>query len=148
MADDLTQAGALLEELIKKLGVEATITLESTDPPMLAVATDDPAPLIGHRGDAMKALQHILRVMMARQGTELPVLVDVEGYRAKQQEQLQELAARKAEEVRETGRLAMLPPMSSYERRLVHMALAERDDVVTESVGEGAERRLMIKKKE
>ena len=143
-----TQAIDQLQTLLQKMEVEAEGTATSDDPPMLEVKSKDAASLIGHRGEGMKALQHVLRLILVRQGVDLPVLIDIEGYRARQHEQLQQLAQRKAEEVKETGRLAVLQPMSSYERRLVHMALADHEEVVTESLGEGTNRRVMIKKKE
>jgi spoIIIJ-associated protein len=142
------QAKTFLENLLIKLGVNGTVTVEEAEPPVLSIESEDAATLIGHRGEVMRSLQHLLRVMLVRSGTDLPVLVDVEGYRERQQEQLKVDAQQKADDVARTGRLAMLPPMSSYERRLVHMALAERTDVVTESIGEGGGRRLMIKKSE
>lgn len=140
------QAKTLLENLLIKLGVSGTVTVVEAEPPTLSIESDEAQTLIGDRGEVMRSLQHVLRVMLVRSGTDLPVLVDVDGYRERQHEQLQVDARKRADDVARTGRLAMLPPMSSYERRLVHMALAERDDVVTESIGQGGGRRLMIKK--
>lgn len=138
----------ILGELLAKMGVEANVEILSEEPPTLNIALDSPGALIGHRGDGLKSLQHLVRLFLIKQNHELPVIIDIEGYRAKQQEQLEQLAKRKAEEVRSSGRLAVLSPMSSYERRLVHMAVADYEDVVTESLGEGQNRRVMIKKKE
>lgn len=148
MSAETDQAKTFLENLLIKLGVNGSVTVQESDPPVLSIESEDAASLIGHRGEVMRSLQHLLRVMLVRSGTDVPVLVDVEGYRERQQEQLKVNAQQKADQVARTGRLAMLPPMSSYERRLVHMALAERNDVVTESIGEGNGRRLMIKKPE
>jgi spoIIIJ-associated protein len=142
------QAKTILENLLIKLGVNGTVTVQEAEPPVLSIESEEAATLIGHRGEVLRSLQHLVRVMLVRSGTDLPILVDVEGYRERQQEQLKVDAQKKADDVARSGRLAMLPPMSSYERRLVHMSLAERDDVVTESIGEGAGRRLMIKKSE
>jgi spoIIIJ-associated protein len=146
MSAGTDQAKTLLENLLMKLGVSGTVTVLDAEPPTLSIESDEAATLIGDNGDVMRALQHVVRVMLIRSGTDLPILVDVDGYRERQHEQLQVDARKKADEVAQTGRLAMFPPMSSYERRLVHMALAERDDVVTESIGQGQTRRLMIKK--
>lgn len=146
MAAGTDQAKTLLENLLIKLGVSGTVTVVEAEPPTLSIESDEAQTLIGDRGEVMRSLQHVVRVMLVRSGTDLPILVDVDGYRERQHEQLQVDARKKADEVARTGRLAMFPPMSSYERRLVHMALAERDDVVTESIGEGGGRRLMIKK--
>ena len=146
MSEQTDQAKTLLENLLMKLGVSGAVTVHDGEPPTLSIESDDAQALIGPRGEVMRSLQHLVRVMLVRSGSNLPILVDVDGYRERQHEQLQVDARKRADEVARTGRLAMLPPMSSYERRLVHMALAERDDVVTESIGQGGARRLMIKK--
>lgn len=137
-----------LQELLKRMGVEAEVSANDETPPILEIKSPEAASLIGHRGDGLKSLQHILRLIMVRKGGEGTVLIDIEGYRDRQHQQLQELAKRKADEVMESGRLAVLQPMSSYERRLVHTALAEREGVTTESIGDGGQRRVMIKKAE
>ena len=135
-----------LAGLLEKMGVSAEIEVLPSDPPLLNIKPEEPGSLIGHRGEGLRAMQHLVRLMLVRDGIESNVLVDIDGYRERQHQQLQEMAAKKADQVVQTGRLAVLQPMSSYERRLVHTALAERDDVITESLGEGRERRVMIKK--
>lgn len=144
----INAAAQKLEELLDKMSVKAKVEVVTEDPPVLNISLDEPGSLIGHRGDGVRSLQHILRLFLLRAEIELPVVVDIEGYRERQRAQLQELAKRKAEEVRSGGRMAILAPMSSYERRLVHMAVADFDDLVTESMGEGQNRRVMIKKKD
>lgn len=139
-------AESALAELLSKMKVDATIEVLSADPPKLNIETEDSGTLIGHRGDGLHALQHVLRLVLIRQGHETAPVIDVGGYRQRSEEQLQATARRKAEEVRTTGRLAVLSPMSSYERRLVHVVVKEFDDLVTESLGEAGNRRVMIKK--
>ncbi len=145
-ATAVSAAETALAELLRRMDVNATIEVVSTDPPKLNIEAEDPAVLIGHRGDGLYALQHILRLLLIRQGHDTSVVVDVGGYRQRAEEQLKDTARSKAEEVRATGRLAVLSPMTSYERRLVHMVVTEFDDLVTESLGEGGNRRVMIKK--
>lgn len=142
-----TDAAAKLQTILDKMGVAGKATLASTDPVTVEVKTEDPAELIGHRGEGIRALQHLLRLMLFKDDEDSRAIVDIDGYRERQHAQLQDLAKRKAEEVEQTGRLAVLPPMSSYERRLVHVALADAPGIVTESLGEGQNRRVMIKKK-
>ncbi len=144
-----TVAAHKLDELLRAMGVDdATITVTKDDPVQLEVSAGSATDLIGHRGEGLKSLQHLVRLMIVREGRDENVLVDIEGYRHQQQESMVEQAKRKADEVAKTGRLSVLPPMSSYDRRLVHVALKERQDVVTESLGEGANRRVTIKKSE
>ncbi|MDP9211725.1 MAG: hypothetical protein M3N59_00375 [bacterium] len=145
----LTQPRELLAELLAKMGIDATVEQREDDPPLLEIVdVEDPATLIGHRGEAIRSLQHVLRVMVARAGGSPTAIVDVDGYRSRQQGQLKETAKQKAEEVKQTGRLTVLSPMTSYERRLVHVELRDDPAVTTESIGEGGSRRVMIKKVE
>lgn len=136
----------LLTELLAKLGVDATIAAADGEAAVLNIETDDPARLIGHRGEVIDAIQLLLRVMLHQSDQDASVIVDVDGYRERQHDQLREMARQKAQEVRETGRSAILSPMTSYERRLVHVELKDAEGVVTESLGQGAGRRVAIKK--
>ncbi|MSU76164.1 KH domain-containing protein [Patescibacteria group bacterium] len=137
-------AESQLAELLKKLGVNATV--KARDDSTLDIETEDPSELIGHHGEVIDALQHVLRVILHRNDQEAGFIVDVDGYRVKQHQKLQELAKEKATQVLETGEPATLPPMTSFERRLVHVELKEIDGVETESLGDGQGRRVMIKK--
>jgi spoIIIJ-associated protein len=134
-----------LTELLAKLGVDATISASDTQPQTLQIETDDPAQLIGHRGEVIDAIQLLLRVMLHQNDQDASVIVDVDGYRERQHDQLREMARRKAQEVRETGRSAILSPMTSYERRLIHVELKDAEGVITESLGQGGDRRVVIK---
>ena len=142
----LTQPREILAEMLAKMGIDATVEQREDDPPLLEIGSEDPGILIGHKGEVVRSLQHVLRVMTARAGGPPTAIVDVDGYRSRQQSQLKETAKRKADEVKKTGRLAVLPPMTSYERRLVHVELRDDPEVVTESIGDGGGRRVMIKK--
>lgn len=137
-----------LKELLAKLDVAAEVEVHDGQPLVLEITTAEPAQLIGHRGEVIGAIQHLLRVILHRTDQDASVIVDVDGYRERQHEQLQELAREKADEVRQTGRSAVLAPMSSYERRLVHVELKDAEGVLTESLGEGGHRRVVIKKQD
>src|SRR5579859_4337839 len=101
--------------------------------------------LIGRRGENLTALQFMVNLLLGAQ-TDLwaRVVVDVDGYRVKRREALTMLAERMAERVVEQGQPYPLEPMSPYDRRLVHMALSEHPHVMTESTGEGEDRRVVI----
>lgn len=143
-----TLAAEKLDQILTNMGLSAKVTVTGDDPPMLEIEVDDPGLLIGTRGDGIRSLQHLLRMLLLKEGEDLAVLIDIDGYREKKEQQLSELAKRKAEQVKASGRLEVLSPMSSYERRLVHIAIRDDDGVVTESLGEGKDRRVMIKKAE
>ena len=72
------------------------------------------------------------------------VLVDVEDYRGRRERQLRDLAARAAERVVETGKMLQLEPMPALERRWIHLALRDNDDVATQSIGEEPNRRVVV----
>lgn len=106
---------------------------------------EDAGLLIGRRGETLQALQFIVSMIVSRQlGRRCHINIDVEGYRARRIDRLRSLARRTASNVDESGQSLPLEPMSSFERRIVHMALADHTGVVTESDGEGAERRVVI----
>jgi spoIIIJ-associated protein len=144
-----------LEGLLSRLGVEASVVLEEKPPfepgtevsevITINVTGDDLGILIGRRGQTLAALQHIVRLMVAHRMKErVPIVIDVEGYKQRRYEALQALAQRMAEQVRERKRPFALEPMPAYERRIIHLTLAEDPDVTTESTGVGEVRKVVI----
>lgn len=138
------------EDFFKKtgltLGVEVKNQTDSTI--FVNVKADEPQFLIGERGQTLSEIQRLLRAVLRRQA-ESPasfyVDVDINDYKKKKTEYLIEVAKTAADEVAITKREKELPQMSSYERRVIHTELALRTDVVTESVGDEPERRVIIK---
>lgn len=101
--------------------------------------------LVGRRGETLAALQYLLRLIVSKQTESRAVLVvDVNDYRLKRAEKIEKLAMRMADQAVETGRTVKMEPMPPHERRIVHMVLRRRDDVTTESTGQGEERRVTI----
>ncbi len=102
--------------------------------------------LIGQRGVNLRALQHILRAMARKKTAEkLRFSVDVNDYSQSKKSSLEELAKNLARQVANDKRPAVLRPMSAFERRIVHVTLSGNDQVRTESIGEGEERKVVIK---
>lgn len=139
------------EELLKKMAFKKAIVevKKQKDSPVLIVSVqveDDPSQLIGQSGSNLNDLQRILRLLVTKKNPEAPlILLDINGYREKREAFLKDLSQELAGQVIETKRSVMLQPMSSYERRIVHLELAERSDIVTESIGEEPERRVVIR---
>ena len=102
--------------------------------------------LIGKQGATLDSLQYLVNKMMSHgdERAEKPVVVDTEGYREQRAAALVELAERLAEKALKTRRPVAAAPMSPADRRTMHMALANRPGLTTQSEGEGASRRLMI----
>lgn len=160
MPDEVNEvAKDVLETLLARLGVEASVESQ-TKPPVegseeasgvvtMDVTGDDLGILIGRRGQTLASLQYIVRLIVAHQAkARVPVVIDVEGYKQRRYSALQALAWRMAEQVKDKKRSFALEPMLAYERRIIHLALADDPDVTTESVGEGEARKVVIIPKE
>ena len=112
---------------------------------VLNIEGDNLGVLIGRRGETLNSLQYLTNLMVSRRLKQrLSISVDVEGYRKRRAETLQNLATRMADRARETGESVRLEPMTPAERRLIHLALQEEQDVRTESSGEGDGRQVVI----
>lgn len=96
--------------------------------------------------DGLSALQHLIRLIVFKQMPNQSFLVlDINGYKDKRKNELIELALKTAKKVRRTKKSVALEPMPAYERRIIHLKLAEQPDIVTESIGEEPERRIMVR---
>lgn len=94
----------------------------------------------------LNALQHLLRVLIYRKDLSHSFLVlDINQYKKKREKYLTDLAVKTAEKVKKTKKAITLEPMSAYERRFIHLELAEQSDIVTESIGQEPERRLVVR---
>jgi len=112
---------------------------------LIKIKVDDPGSIIGFHGQNLSSLQLILGLILFRQTGEWQrVVVDVNDYRQEQSDRLKSIALNAAERVRNTKQPASLSPMTPYERRIVHMALTEFDDLETKSEGEGGQRHVVI----
>jgi len=126
-------------------GGEVDPRTNEVSPLQINVIGDDLGILIGRRGETLRDLQFITRLIISRKTGKWPnVVVDVEGYKARRAEALRALAKRMADRVRSTGQAVVLEPMPAYERRIVHLALRDDEDVYTESTGEGESRKVQI----
>ena len=148
-------AHEILETLLDLMDVDGTIVPQvhqATDgeeqvtvPLGFDVEGEDLGILIGRRGQTLAALQYIVRLIINHQlKFWTPIVIDVEGYKQRRSEALQALAVRMAEQVRVRGVPFTLEPMPAYERRIIHLALADHPDVITESTGEGDARKVVI----
>lgn len=138
----------IIREFFRKLGFETTIQFP---PPQdstffVRITTKEPRSLIGEKGQNLLSIERLLRLMLLRKVKgEFRLDLDINGYKGKKKEYLRELARSLADDVSLEKKERVLPPMPAYERRIIHMELAARDDVSTESIGQGLERRVVIK---
>jgi spoIIIJ-associated protein len=147
MTNDATRPiTEFLERFVGALGINATIITEETaDGPRLNLAGDEAEFLVRHRGEPIKALQHVVDMSFGRS---LPddkrVFVDALEYRKGKDIELRKMATFLAEKVKQSGVDQQLGPLNPYERRIVHMAVAEVPGVTTESVGDAFSKTVLI----
>jgi spoIIIJ-associated protein len=151
--EDAEAGAAALEELLEKMQILAEVHSyrakpeegDDRTPWVLEIRGRDLGVLIGRRGETLSAIQYITRLIASRDlQRRVNIVIDVEGYKARRAEQLRKLADRMADQAIHAHRTMKLEPMSPYERRIIHVALRQRDDVSTQSVGEGDRRRVTI----
>jgi spoIIIJ-associated protein len=130
------QAKAILEEILKSLGFEATVEEHILDDGVfLDVKTDDSGRLIGRQGQTLSDLQYITNRMLFQQDQNTPkVLIDVGGYRAKARETLVHKARAAAEKVRRWGDIVEMEPMSAFDRRIIYNSLKDDPGIEAASV--------------
>jgi spoIIIJ-associated protein len=137
-----------VQELIEKMGVacEVETITENGQDLVFNVKTEDSNYLIGQYGINLQALQHIARVVARKKiGDKINFSLDVNFYRKEKNESIAALAKNTADQAVTEKRAVVMRPMTPYERRLVHMELSQNDQIKTESIGEGEDRRVVVK---
>jgi spoIIIJ-associated protein len=135
---------ALLD--IADLDGDIDIDVEGTRAAVSIVGADL-SKLVGDDGATLEALQELTRLAVTREtGARSRLMLDVGGHRARRREELAALGRRTAESVSSSGDPARLVPMTPFERKVIHDAVAEVDGVVSESEGEEPQRRVVIRR--
>ncbi|MGH2630282.1 MAG: RNA-binding cell elongation regulator Jag/EloR [Actinomycetota bacterium] len=143
-------AADFIEELLSRMDIDAIAEPNEQAGHMYVDILDGPEEdmslLIGRHGQTLEAIQELTRMAVGRRlDQRVRIIVDVEDYRKRREEQLEERSREIAERVREIGREEELEPMNSYERKLVHDAVADIEGVETISKGEDPERYVVIR---
>ena len=147
MTNDPTQPViAFLERFTAALGLNTTTTVEQTaDGPRINIGGDEAEILVRHRGEPLKALQHVVEMAYGRsQPDEKRLFVDALGYRKGKDLELRQMARLLAEKAQQTGVDQQLGPLNPYERRIVHLAVAEIPGATTESIGDAFTKTVLI----
>lgn len=149
------KAEAFVKALLADMGLEAEVTAtpetetdengETREGVLISIGGEGLGLLIGHHGDVLDSVQY-LTSLAANRGYEgyFRVSVDIENYRAKRKEVLEQLAKRMADKALKYNRSFALEPMSSYERRIIHTAVQSIEGVTTYSVGNDTERKVVV----
>ncbi len=126
--------------------VEEIKVVEEENVFLIKVRMENPKTLIGERGQTLLEIQYILRLLLRKKiQNDIFIELDINDYKKKKKEVLYDIAKDIGNEVAFYKREKVLPPMNPYERRIIHLALKEREDVETESAGEGADRKVIVK---
>ncbi|MEK9155840.1 MAG: R3H domain-containing nucleic acid-binding protein [Patescibacteria group bacterium] len=137
-----------IEMLVSRLGFGGEAIVKQRDQAFLVhLAVDTPAILIGRDGEGLYALQHLLRLLCLRPQAEgsRPIILDINGYREKKEDFITQSVKAAIAAAEATGQEQILPPMNSFERRLIHVLVAKHPGFTSESTGEGPERQVVIK---
>ncbi len=153
-AEEVDFAAGVVDDLLRILEIDAEISLREPMTPgdgrgsalaVIDISGEDLGVLIGRRGETLLNLQYLVNLML---GQRYPgkggVTIDAEHYRHRREDEIVAKALRMAETVKEYGDPITLEPMTPADRRLVHLALAEDEDVITESTGDGENRKVVI----
>ncbi len=140
------KAKDLLSGILSKMTFECQVTATETDDTIiLSIAGDDSGLLIGRRGQNLDALQYILnKAVNKADGERKMVIVDSEEYRKRREESLLGMAERIREKVKKTRKPLSLSHMNAHDRRIIHLALQEDEELVTKSRGEGEYRKVIV----
>lgn len=133
--------------LIEAMGIAGEVSSAvREDRVHIDISGEDLGPLIGRRGQALDALQEVTRTAVQRRlRSRVRLLVDVEGYRARRRESLIEYAQSMARRAIERGTEIELEPMNSFERKVVHDAIAEIEGATSFSEGEEPNRKVIVR---
>lgn len=145
--NNLVKIKEIIEEILKIIGFEGKAIIDEQQENLVRIniKNDQARYLIGRNGENLMALQHLLRAMASRQLVVGNFTIDINDYQRNRLEELKEVALSLADEVVRRQAPRSLAPMNAYERRIVHMALANFNGVTTDSEGTAEARRIVIK---
>ena len=135
-----------LKEFVKELPKDTEYSIENTEKSInVNIINKDLGYLIGYRGETLYALQNILSAVASKGiNGRIRVILDIEGYKAKREKTLEDLAEKVAKTVIKTRKSIKLEPMQAYERKIIHSKLQQNNKIETVSVGEEPHRRIVI----
>jgi len=142
-----------VDELLQRMRVRASVTSQMGEiddvrgraPVLVDISGKDLSILIGRQAETLNALQYIATLMVSKEiGHSQTLVIDVQGYRKRREQQLRQLARRMADQALKTGRRQVLEPMPASERRIIHIELRDHPEVTTESIGEEPRRKVTI----
>jgi spoIIIJ-associated protein len=146
MEENCTEAARFLESLFESAGLSLRVTVrENPSECLMDMSGSDAELLQAESGELLLALQHLLNQAFGRTAPDgQRIVCDVEGFRATREAELRAMANLAAERVRESRVPFVFGEMNASERRVIHLTLADSEDLYTESVGDGYARKLKV----
>lgn len=148
--ENLNTIEKITQEFFEKMSFQPEITVKSlSDDKTVSIELkiEEPQVLIGERGQTLSEIQHLLKAILRRNITDefFYINLDVNDYKKKKTEYLKEIAGSIADEVALSKKERVLEPMPAYERRIIHLEIAGRENVTSESLGQEPDRRVVIR---
>lgn len=152
-SEEVSIARETINIILEKMHVNADVSvrlgngdINRVAPVLIDIEGKDLSFLIGRKAETINALQYVTSLIVGRElGRWVPLVIDVQGYRLRREDELRKLAQMIAEQVTGTGRKQALEPMPPNERRIIHIELRDNPLVETESVGEEPQRKVTVK---
>jgi spoIIIJ-associated protein len=138
-----------VQNVVNAMGLGLTVSIEETpEATRINLDGEDGGVLIRRGGEGLQALQHIVATAFRKQlGDDNRIVIDCMGFRRDKDAELRQMAKFMADRARTTGAAQEMGPLNPYERRIVHMAIAEAGDVTSESVGDAHMKTVIISSK-
>lgn len=143
-----SQVSEILENVLGLLGMEGSFEIEEKDEGFfVSIETPEAGRLIGFQGETLSALQLVINMIFSKQNPDgsKRIILDVSNWRKAKEDDLSRKAKSWADQVIESKKDLELDPMPAWQRRIIHLTIENTDGVTSESIGEGPERRLVIK---
>ena len=135
----------MLGQIVPAIATDAQVRITQSGSELQATITgEDLGLVIGRHGQTIDAIQYLANAVMHRHGEQVEVVIDAQGYRERRERMLHDVAVNAAVEVRTTGRPVALEPMTSVERKIIHLRLKEMEGVGTESDGAEPNRHVVV----
>jgi spoIIIJ-associated protein len=141
-----TEITEFLQDVVAAMGVTLSPTVEETpDGTRINLEGEDGGVLVRRDGEGLQALQHVTATAFRRQlGDDQRIVIDCNGFRRDKDLELKQMARFNAEKARSSGVAQEMGPLNPYERRIVHLAIAEDADATSESIGDAFMKTVII----
>ena len=144
-ADDRIRTQVFLRNILGRMNIDTKVQITEENENINVVLGEEASVLIGHRGQTLDSLQYLIARYLNEDKEEWrKVVLDIDNYRDRREENLRSMAERMASQVIRTKRDVRTEPLTAPERRIIHMALKENTAVTTFSIGEGTRKRVVI----